>query len=237
MTVQAARSRPSQDLLRPRLDRAEALLNAVVRERVARSRSDVLREGEVPTAAHVLLDDHPYRCRLLKDGRRQITALLVPGDVCDLDAVMRGQADDSVGALTNCVLGEIPTERVADPEKVGPEMTRALWRRLLRDGAISREWLVDIGRRDALGRVAHLLCVLRIRTEGIGLTKGAEFESRFTPWVLADVLGLSGVHTDRVLQQLRRTALIHLSGGTLPVRDVPVLEMVAGFDPAHLRLT
>ncbi|WP_237479324.1 Crp/Fnr family transcriptional regulator [Lichenibacterium dinghuense] len=199
------------------------------------ARSDVLRQGEVPSVAHVLLHGHTCRYRLLSDGRRQITAVLLPGDMCDLEAVMRGRADYGVGALTTCILGEIPAERVADPTTLDPEMSRALWRRLLRDEAISREWLVRIGRRTALERVAHLLCELRVRVDAIGLAVAEEFDMQFTQVEFADILGMSTGHIDRVLQQLCRTGLIALSRGVITVLDMPTMEMVAGFDPSYLR--
>ena len=199
-------------------------------------RSDVLRQGDVPTVAHVLLDGHTYRYRLLHDGRRQITAVLVPGEICDLEAVMWGRADYSVGALTKCVLGEIPAEQVADPVALRPEMGRALWRRVLRDEAISREWLVSMGRRSALERVAHLLCELRVRMESVGLARAEEYDLDFTQMELSDILGLSAVHINRVLQQLRKTGLIQLSGGIVNILDLPTLEVVAGFDPTYLQV-
>ena len=235
LTQQASVDRPSS-LSRSKLDGTEILLKAVIREKTVEPRSDVLRQGDVPKIAHVLLDGHTYRYRLLNDGRRQITAVLMPGDICDLEAVMRGRADYSVGALTRCVLGEVPAEQVADPTALGPEMTRTLWRQLLRDEAISREWLVGMGRRCALERVAHLLCEFRVRLEAVGLSGGAEFEMRFTQMELADLLGMSTVHVNRVLQQLRRTGLIEFSSGTVSILDVPTLEMVAEFDPTYLRM-
>ena len=218
------------------LDGTKALLDAVVREKVVNPRSDVLRQGDVPTVAHVLLDGHTYRYRLLHDGRRQITAVLVPGEICDLEAVMWGRADYSVGALTKCVLGEIPAEQVADPVALRPEMGRALWRRVLRDEAISREWLVSMGRRSALERVAHLLCELRVRMESVGLARAEEYDLDFTQMELSDILGLSAVHINRVLQQLRKTGLIQLSGGIVNILNLPTLEVVAGFDPTYLQV-
>lgn len=206
----------------------------MVNERALAAGSDVLLQGEVPTVAHVLLEGHTFRYRLLDDGRRQITAILMPGDVCDLEAVMRGHADYSVGALTDCVLGEIPIEKVADPTILDPEMARALWRRLLRDEAISREWLVSMGRRSAIERVAHLLCEFRVRLENVGLTMGESFEFRFTQAELGDLLGLSTVHVNRVLQQLRRSGLVALSRFRLTILDVTALETLAGFDATYL---
>ena len=210
------------------------LLKAVVDEKALAAGSDVLLQGEVPTVAHVLLEGHTFRYRLLDDGRRQITAILMPGDVCDLEAVMRGRADYSVGALTDCVLGEIPTGKVADPAILDPDMARALWRRLLRDEAISREWLVSMGRRSAVERVAHLLCEFRVRLAAVGLTTGDTFEFRLTQAELADLLGLSTVHVNRILQQLRKSGLIALSRWRLAILDATALETLAGFDATYL---
>lgn len=220
----------------PKLDGAEMLLKAVVREKSVHPQYDVLRQGDVPKMAHLLLDGHTYRYRMLPDGCRQITAVLVPGDVCDLEAVMRGRADYSVAALTDCVLGEIPTEQVADPTTLDAETARALWRLLLRDEAISREWLVSMGRRTALERCAHFLCELRVRLDHVDLASNAVFDMAFTQSELGDVLGLSAVHINRTLQELRRTGLIKLSGGTLTILDQHALEMAGGFDPTYLRM-
>lgn len=219
----------------PKSDGTEALLKAVVREKKVKQSTDVLRHGDIPTIAHVLLDGHTYRYRVLSNGLRQITAILVPGDICDLEAVMRGRADYSVGALTDCILGEIPAERVANPTVSDPEFMRALLRRLLRDEAISREWLVGMGRRTSMERVAHLMCELRVRFEAVGLASNAEFDLHFTQAELGDVLGISTVHINRILQGLRQDGLIRLSGGTLSILNVPALEALAGFDPAYLQ--
>lgn len=216
-------------------DGTEALLGAVVRKKSVTHSSDVLRHGDVPRIAHLLLHGHTYRYRVVGDGRRQITAILVPGDICDLEAVMRGRADYSVGALTDCVLGEIPAEKVANPNLDDPKMMRALLRRLLRDEAISREWLVGMGCRSAIERMAHLFCELRVRMEAVGLSNDAQFDMRFSQGELADVLGLSTVHVNRTSQELRRSGLIRISGGTLKILDVPALERLAGFDPAYLQ--
>ncbi len=219
-----------------KLDGAEALLKAVVNTRTVEPRSNVLREGDVPTVAHVLLEGHTYRYRLLRDGRRQITALLIPGDVCDLAAVMQGRANYSVVAVTSCVLGELPANAIADPTTADPDLARALWRRLLRDEAISREWLVNMGCRTALERVAHLICEIRVRLQAVGLTKGDAFKMQLTQAELADLLGLSTVHINRTLKHLRETGLVDFSKSTMSILNVPALEKVADFDPTYLEM-
>ena len=219
----------------PQLNGSEPLIKAVVRERVVGVRQDVLRQGEIPGMAHILLEGHTCRYRMLSDGRRQITAVLVPGDVCDLEAVMRGRADYSVAALTACTLGEIPADRVSNPVGLDPEMTRALWRRLLRDEAISREWLVSMGKRTALERLAHLFCELAVRLKAVGLARDDSFDFQITQAELADVLGLSCVHVNRTLQDLRRTEMIQMTRGRLTILDFAALEHLAGFDPIYLQ--
>ncbi len=190
----------------------------------------------MPTAVHVLLDGQAYRYRLLEDGRRQIVAILVPGDICDLEAVMRGRADYGVATMTNCVLGELPVNTIADFTTIDPELAQALWRGLLRDQAIAREWLVNVGCRTALERVAHLICELRLRLEAVGLTKGDAFKMQMTQAEIADLLGLSTVHINRTLKQLRKLGLVDYSKSIISVLDVPALERVAGFNPTYLRM-
>ena len=235
MSTSGARGRRPERSWAPQLNGAEPLLKAVVRERLVGVRQDVLRQGETPEMAHLLLEGHTCRYRMLSDGRRQITAVLVPGDVCDLEAVMRGRADYSVAALTACTLGEIPADRVSNPVGLDPEMAQALWRRLLRDEAISREWLVSMGKRTALERLAHLFCELAVRLKAAGLARDDSFDLHITQAELADVLGLSCVHVNRMLQELRRTALIEMRRGSLTILDFPALERLAGFDPAYLQ--
>ena len=208
---------------------------AATRRKLVGQRMDVLRQGDAPKVAHVLLDGHAYRYRLLSNGRRQITAILVPGDVCDLEAVMRGRADYGIAALTECVLGEIPAERIGDPTKLDPETNRALWRCVLRDEAIAREWLVNMGRRDGLEKVAHLLCELRFRLDAVGLARAEELDLKLTQTEMADVLGLSSVHVNRVLKQLRRVEMIKISGGVVTMLNRAALEKMAGFDPSYLQ--
>ena len=220
-----------------KLDGAEPLLKAVVRERIVKARSDVILQGDVPIVAHLLLEGHTYRYRLMSDGRRQITAVLMPGDVCDLEAVMQGRANYNVGAITTCILGEIPADRVADPTIFDLEMTRALWRRLLSDAAISREWLVGLGCNTALERVAHILCEFRVRLGRAGLMISNTLAIRLPQAILADILGLSIVHINRILRQLRISGLIEVLTGRIRIIDVPALELMAQFDPAYLHVT
>ena len=220
---------------RPKLDGADSLRSLVTREVAFTSRQDVIRQGDTPRAVHLVLDGYGCRHRLLGDGRRQITAILVPGDLCDLEAVMRGRADHGVATLTPCVIGEISAEHVDDMDGLDPVLRRILWRQLLRDEAIAREWMVVLGRRTAKERLAHLLCELRHRMQAVGLGRDDSFGLDVTQADLADVLGLSVVHVNRTLQDLRQSGVIEFGRKLLRIVDPAALADMAGFDPRYLQ--
>ncbi len=219
-----------------RLGGAGPLLKAVVNTEAVRPGFHVLLQGDVPAGVHLLLEGQAYRYRLLDDGRRQIVAILVPGDVCDFEAVMRGRADYGVATMTDCVLGELPVSTIADLTSIDSNLARALWGGLLRDQAVAREWLVNVGCRTALERMAHLICELRLRLQAVGLTAGDAFRLETTQTEIADLLGLSAVHVNRTLKRLRAIGLVDYSKSIISVLDVPVLEKVAGFDPTYLKM-
>ena len=234
MSISDALTAPKDRYRRPSSAVTDAILKGVVRERLVGPRHDILRQGEEPQIAHVLLDGHSCRYRMLSDGRRQITAVLIPGDVCDLQAILRGRADFNVGTLTACTFGEIPAEGLSPLDEVEPETRDALVRQLLRDEAIAREWLVGLGRRTALERVAHLFCELWLRLCGVGLARDNGYDLKIRQGELADALGLSTVHVNRVLQNLRRTGLIRWAEGSLAIGDFSALARLAEFEPSYL---
>ena len=193
-----------------------------------------MRQGDVPRAGHLMLKGYACRYRLLTDGRRQITAILVVGDLCDMDAVMRGRADCGVATLTPCVLGEIPADQVNDVDETDPVLRRVLWRQLLRNEAIAREWMVVLGRRTAKERLAHLLCELRERLRAVGRGQDDSYDLDLTQSDFADALGLSVVHLNRTLQDLRHSGLIEFRNKLLRIVDPMALADMAGFDPGYL---
>ena len=218
-----------------RLGGVKPLLKVIISTEAVRPGFHVLLQGNVPAAVHILLDGQAYRYRLLEDGRRQIVSILVPGDICDFEAVMRGRADYGVATMTDCVLGELPVSTVADLRTIDPELAQALWHGLLRDQAIAREWLVNVGCRTALERVAHLICEFYLRLKSVGLTKGDAFKLQMTQAEIADLLGLSTVHVNRTLKQLRKIGLVDYSKSIISILDIPGLESVAGFNPTYLK--
>jgi CRP-like cAMP-binding protein len=222
-------------LLAPRAVAPERFARAFglpMRERSIPKQQDLLLPGTEPDVAHLLLAGHACRSRMLRDGRRQITAILIPGDICDPEAILAHPAGYAVNTLTRCVVGEIPLARFASLDH--PELIATLGHRLRREEAIAREWIVSLGRRVGIERMAHLLCELRWRLASVGLATQDSYELRITQSDFADALGLTPVHVNRMLKGLRNSRLIQLRGGWLTLLDRPRLERLAQFDPTYL---
>ena len=198
------------------------------------AREDMVREGDCPKHSCVLLDGFACRYKMTSDGQRQILSFQFPGDISDLYSFVLKVMDHSIGALTDCEIGIIPHAKLQDITANHPHLTRLLWRDTMADSSKFREWMVGIGRRSARSRVAHLLCEMLIRCKAIGLCEGYSYELPVTQSDLADCLGMSLVHINRILQGLRADGLITLAGGTVTIQDWPRLSEVAGFDASYL---
>lgn len=197
---------------------------------------DVVREGEVSTSVSLLIEGLACRFKTMPDGRRQIMGFLLPGDLVDLYGYMAGQMDHSVGALTPCKLTAAPHQKLHDALEQSPPLARALWADTLAEGGVAREWLMGLGRRSAYSRIAHLLCEVVARMKALGLTDGSTCDLPVTQQELADSLGLSLVHVNRVLQRLRASGLVSLGRGSLQVHDWEGLKQAGEFDPSYLNI-
>lgn len=196
---------------------------------------EIVREGEATQWVCALLEGLACRYRALPDGRRQIMAYLIPGDLLDLHGLLMGEMDHSICALTPCKITLAPHQKVLEAMDQHVAISRALWRDTLVDAALAREWLVGLGRRSAYSRIAHLLSEVTERLDAAGLGDGQAFELPLTQQELADSLGLSLVHVNRVLQRLRANGLIGLGRGVLQIQDREGLMLAGGFDAAYLR--
>ncbi len=147
-----------------------------------------------------MLEGFAYRYKLLPDGKRSIFAYLVPGDFCDLNIFILKAMDHSIATLSACTMVDIPRPRILELLE-RPAIARALWWATLVDEATLREWLVNMGRRDAETSIAHLFCEMHLRLKSIGLADGGEFRLPITQNELADTVGLSAVHVNRSLQK------------------------------------
>jgi CRP-like cAMP-binding protein len=214
----------------------QLLEGAVVRPRVVRKGEDILREGDRPTESTVLLEGFAARYNLLRNGKRQITALHVPGDFVDLHSFLVKKMDHAVLAITPCSVAGVPHETLLDITEDHPHLTRLLGVNLAVDAAIHRQWIVSMGRRSALEHTAHLLCEMLLRLRAVGLTEDDSFKLPLTQAELGDSLGLSTVHVNRVVQDLRKEGLITWRGETVVIDDWDRLQELAEFDPTFLSL-
>ena len=198
---------------------------------------DVLQVGDRATHCSLLLEGFLCRYRMLEDGRRQITSFHVPGDIPDLTVLLDEQVDYALSTLTPVKIAVLPRTTLLSWIERSPRLGFLFWKATLLDAAIQREWAVNLGRRTAYESVAHLLCELVARLDAGGLVRKRTCDLPITQTELADATGLSTVHVNRTLQQLRGERLLEWRGGTLAVSDWQGLSDAAGFDPAYLQLS
>ncbi len=198
-------------------------------------RQDVIREGESPADVQLVLSGMACRYKDLPDGKRAIFAYLVPGDFCDLNIFILKSMDHCIATLSPCTIATIPRKRVLEMSE-RPAIARALWWATLVDEATLREWLVNIGQRNAETRIGHLFCELNLRLQSIGLADAGEFSLPITQTELADTMGLSTVHVNRSLQSLRARGLIFFKSGRLVIPDVDRLASACQFNPNYLHI-
>ena len=180
---------------------------------------------------HLVQSGWVCRTKLLADGRRQIMGVLLPGDVCGLNRGVTATHGVSICSLTPCRVIVAPWTKVLQACEADADTARTLWSKAARQNAIVAELIVSLGRRSALERMSHLLCELSLR-QGVGSQAACEFP--LTQVDLSDLLGLSVVHVNRVLQILRRRGLVELQRSRLTIIDVERLQDCGGFDPAYL---
>jgi CRP-like cAMP-binding protein len=214
----------------------QVLRRVICQVRPVGAREDVIKEGDKPDNVHLVLSGYACRYKLLRDGTRQIMAWLVPGDLCDLHVAILGEMDHAIGTLAACTIAYIPQRVIEDLTSKHPAINRALWWATLVDEGTLREWLVGMGRRPADKQMAHLFCELLERLRSVGLVTDNSFEFPLTQEELGDTLGLSTVHVNRTLHDLREAGFMSLSGKRLSVRDVAGLKAFAEFNPNYLHL-
>jgi CRP-like cAMP-binding protein len=177
------------------------------------------------------------RQKVFQDGRRQIVAFHVPGDFCDLHSYLLKRMEHGVAALSPCQVAQVPHDRLRRITDEEPHLTRLLWISTLIDAAIYREWIISLGRRSAFSRLAHLFCELFVRLRAVGLTETFEYALPVTQSDLSDAMGISLVHTNRTLAQLRRKRLVTFANRMVTIHDWNALQRAAEFDPAYLHLS
>lgn len=198
------------------------------------ARYDLIREGDKPVSVFVMLEGWACRYKLLPEGGRQIVAFMMPGDFCDMHVAELDEMDHSLATLTPCRVAMIPRDKMVQLIDTRPAITRAFWRTQLVDEGVLRAWIVSMGRRSSLHRVAHLLCELYVRIQNIEPTSDGRCELPISQIVLADALGLTPVHVNRVLRKLRLNGVMEKNARKLVIIDIVGLGTIAGFDENYL---
>ncbi len=215
---------------------ADVLRGAVERVEDCEAGHVMAAAGEPLQHSTLLIDGLVARHKDLAAGQRQITELHVPGDFVDLHGYLLKRLEHHVSALTPARIALFPHSALTRITEREPHLGRLLWLSTLIDAAVQRERILSIGRRSALARIAHLMCELFVRLDVVGLTEGSSFRLPITQLDLADATGLTSVHVNRMLRQLRGDGLMTFRNAVVEIHDLPGLERVAEFDRSYLFL-
>lgn len=215
----------------------EAVLGLPVTMKEIRADQDIVREGDRPSQCCVVLEGFQCRYKMLPDGERQILSFHVPGDVPDLQSLFLQTMDHSLGTITPNKVGFVPHEALRELFRRQPGLAGRFWRETLIDAAIFREWIANVGSRDAYARIGHLICEFYMRLKAVGLTQGSTFDFPITQTEIADATGLSTVHVNRSIQQLRADGLVTLERGVCTIPNLKALKQAGMFDARYLHFS
>ena len=213
-----------------------ALQRLPLRLKTVAADQDIVREGDTPSECCLIVEGFACRYNMTAEGKRQILSFHISGDIPDLQSLHLSVMDHSLGTLIPCKLAFIQHDDLRSFMRNHPRLGDLFWRDTLIDAAVFRQWVVNVGRRQGPTRMAHLLCELLVRLRAVELVEDHIFDLPVTQAELADALGITNVHVNRVLQDLRGSGLIALRGKTLKVLDWEGLKMAGEFDPTYLHL-
>ena len=196
----------------------------------------LLREGDRPAGCSFLIDGFVYRHKIVGDGGRQIVSIHIPTDFIDGQNMLLEFTDHNIQALTEATIVSVDSDELFTLTLAHPKLAEALWRESLIEASIMREWIANIGRRDARSRTAHLLCELAVRRECAKLGSRETYELPMTQEQLGDVLGLTAVHVNRTLKTLETEGLITRNKRSVTVADWRGLQRAGDFTSAYLHI-
>lgn len=196
----------------------------------------VVRAGQELNSSTVLLDGWMATSKDLAGGERQVTELHIAGDFADLHGFTLKRLDHDVVTLSSCIVGIVPHERLQRISEKFPRLARIYWFSTNIDAAITRELALSLGQRSAMSRMAHLFCELYVRLDAVDRARSDGYEFPLTQRELAECLGLTVVHANRTIQELRRRGLVELENRQLTILNRAGLEGLAEFDPSYLYL-
>jgi CRP-like cAMP-binding protein len=218
------------------LDEADiaALAEVTARPHPVEARRDLIREGDRPGPMFVILQGWACRYKILPNGTRQIMAFLMPGDSCDLNVALLAEMDHGIQTITPALVAAIERAQMDDLLEHHPAILHALYVSQLVDEGTLRAWITSMGRRTSIERVAHLMCELYLRANNVGLVGSEPFTMPMSQSLLADALGMTPVHLNRVLKALRLRGAMTMQRGSLAISDPAALAGIAGFDDNYL---
>lgn len=215
-------------------DEIAVLAKATAKPRDVPAKQDLIREGDAPGPVFVMLDGWACRYKILPNGTRQILAFLMPGDCCDLHVSLLTEMDHCIQTITAARVATIDRFEMEVIMDRNRGIAKALYVSQLIDEGTMRAWITSMGRRSSIERVAHLMCELYLRACDIGLATEPRLALPFSQLLLADSLGMTAVHLNRVLKGLCREGAMQLDRRSLVITDPAKLVRIAGFDENYL---
>lgn len=207
-----------------------------IRERHLKAGTVIASESQIISECCLLQSGFAFRHKVARDGQRQIVSFHFPGDILDIQHVLFDQADHNVQVMTDADVAFIPVNAMRELISDRPNVAIALWRDCLVDASIFREWVLNVGRRPADARIAHMLCEFMARCEIAGLGAATDIVLPMTQEHVGDATGLTAVHVNRVMRHLRESGLLEGKGRNVRVGDWQALRQVADFRPEYLHL-
>jgi CRP-like cAMP-binding protein len=217
-------------------DERQVLETLPMQVMVIKDDQDIVRMGDRPSRSCLILSGFAATYKVTAGGKRQIVSFAIAGDIPDLQSLHLKTLDTSIATISTCRVGFIQHEALRDICLRYPRIGAAFWRETLIDAAIFREWVMNVGQREAYQRMAHVLCELLVRLRAVGLAEDHACDLPITQAEFADALGITTVHVNRVLQQMRADGLIESKGTQIKIPDWDKLKQVGEFDPAYLHL-
>ena len=211
-----------------------AVASATDSPRKYAARVDLIREGDRPGPVFVVLEGWVCRYKILPNGTRQIVGFLMPGDCCDLHIALLAEMDHSIQTITPAMVARIGRSEMDALLEQHPAVAKAMYISQLIDEGTMRAWITSMGRRTSVERLAHLICELYIRAGNVGIEVEPEFAMPLSQLLMADSLGMTPVHLNRVVKELRLRRAMTVTRGKVVVSNPQLLSKIAGFDETYL---
>jgi CRP-like cAMP-binding protein len=212
-----------------------AFLDLPVRCQTFKAGGYVARQGERVRSVGVVLSGFAYGSKVTSNGARQIISVHMPGDLISVQHAAFRKATSSIQMMTPGDVALISADDLDALVAERPDVQRAVWLSTLVDGSIASEWVVNVGRRDARSRIAHLLCEFATRLKAVRSDREIAYEFPMTQEQVGDATGLTSVHVNRTLQDLRRNGLIRHDNRTVTIADWKALTAVGDFQAEYLK--